>query len=34
MKTVRLAAVLAALPLVVAAQDPVKVDPSHYKSAY
>ena len=31
MKTLRLALLLAALPLVAAAQDPVKVDPGHYK---
>lgn len=31
MKTLGLALVLAAIPLVAAAQDPVKVDPSHYK---
>jgi quercetin dioxygenase-like cupin family protein len=31
MKTLRLSLLLAALPLWAAAQDPVKVDPSHYK---
>src|SRR3989442_10832172 len=31
MKTLKLAVALSALPLVAAAQDPVKVDPSHYK---
>jgi quercetin dioxygenase-like cupin family protein len=31
MKTFKLALALSALPLVAAAQDPVKVDPSHYK---
>jgi quercetin dioxygenase-like cupin family protein len=31
MKSLKFAAVFAALPLVAAAQDPVKVDPGHYK---
>jgi len=31
MNTLKLAVALSALPLVAAAQDPVKVDPSHYK---
>jgi len=31
MKTLRLAVVLSALPIAAAAQDPVKVDPGHYK---
>jgi len=31
MKTLRLAVVLSALPVAAAAQDPVKVDPAHYK---
>ena len=31
MKTLKLAVALSALPLVAAAQDPVKVDPGHYK---
>src|SRR5438093_8264180 len=31
MKSLKLALAVSALPLVAAAQDPVKVDPSHYK---